>query len=629
MHTIRHFSKSVALLATLFVMTALPVQGEDAPASPREKELIAVLRSDAPAAEKAITCKLLAIHGSDEAVPELAKLLPNEQLSSWARIALEAIPGEVADEALRNATATLKGKLLIGTINSIGVKRDAKAVELLSSQLQAKDAQVASAAAVALGKIGNDSATKSLQAALVTAPDNVRSAVAEGYVLCAERLHLEGKSAQAVTIYDEIRKADLPKQRVIEATRGAILARNQDGLPLLLEQFRSEDKKFFQLALTTAREFPGEELDKALVAELTKATPQRAALIIYAMADREETVILSAVLDASQQGPREVRLSALAALGRIGNVSCLSPLLKLATEDDDELAQAAMNALADISDETIDSEIVSSLSKTDAKSYPLLIQLVGRRRIEAVPDLLKALENSDDSIRAAALVALGETITLDQLSVLVAQFIKPKHPEDLPLAQQALKAASVRMPDREACAAKLTVALGEAPSEKKSAVLEILSEVGGSNSLKTLGEAAMSNDPQLQDTASRLLGKWNGVDAAPVLLALAKDAPAEKYQVRALRGYIGLARKFTMPEKQRVQMCQTAFDVSRRPEEQKLVLSVLTLHPSWGGLKLSIKAIQIPHLKKEATQSALAIAKKLKRKGAPVEKLLSPAGLEL
>lgn len=629
MHTIRNFSMSAAFFAALFVVTALPVQGEDAPDSSREKELLAVLRSDAPAAEKAITCKLLAIHGSNEAVPDLVKLLPNEQLSSWARIALEAIPGEASEKALRNATKTLKGKLLIGMINSIAFKQDADAVELLTSRLQDKDVGVASAAAVALGRIGNPAATKSLREALTTAPENIRSDVALGCVLCAERLHSEGKSAEAVKLYDEVRNADLPKQRIVEATRGAILARNQDGLPLLLEQFRSEDKTFFQLALTTVREFPGGEVDKALVAELAQASPQRAALIIHAMADRKETVVLAAVVNASKQGPKQVRLAALDALGRVGNASSLFDLLEVANENDEDLSQAAMDALASLPDETVNAKIIALLSKSEEKNYTLLIQLVGRRRIGAIPDLLKALENSDQSIRSAALVALGETITLDQLSLLVAQFVSPKHPEDVSVAQQALKAASVRMPDREACASELAVALKKAPSEKKSAILEVLSEVGGSNSLKTLGEAAMSDDPQLQDTASRLLGKWNGVDAAPVLLALAKDAPTEKYRVRALRGYIGLARKFTMPVKQRIQMCQAAFDASTRPEEQKLVLSVLTIHPSWPGLQFAIKAMQIPHLKDDATQTSLDIAKKLKIKGAPVEKLLSPAGLKL
>ena len=37
-------------------------------------------------AKKAIACKQLAIHGTKQAVPELAKLLHDEQLASWARI---------------------------------------------------------------------------------------------------------------------------------------------------------------------------------------------------------------------------------------------------------------------------------------------------------------------------------------------------------------------------------------------------------------------------------------------------------------------------------------------------------------------------------------------------------------
>ena len=38
----------------------------------KEGDLIAVLQSDAPKSEKAITCKRLAIYGTEQAVPSLA-----------------------------------------------------------------------------------------------------------------------------------------------------------------------------------------------------------------------------------------------------------------------------------------------------------------------------------------------------------------------------------------------------------------------------------------------------------------------------------------------------------------------------------------------------------------------------
>ena len=487
---------------------------------------------------------------------------------------------------------------------------------------------MASAAAVALGRIGNSAATKSLRESLATADGKVRSAVAEGCVLCAERLHADGKADEAVLVYDEVRKADVPKQRIIEATRGAILARGQAGIPLLLEQFQSPDKKMFQLALGTAREFPGGEVDKALAAEMAKATPDRAALIIQAMADRKETVVLASVLEAAGSGPKAVRLSAIDALARVGNASCLPVLLTAAVDADGDLATAAKSTLADLPGENVNSQIVALLAKAQGKQYPLLIQLVGKRRIEATAVLLKALDHSDEVVRGAALKALGETVALNQLSVLITQVNSPKRADDAPAAQQALKVASIRMPDREACAAELAKALDRAPATTKGTLLEILSEVGGTKALNTIGSAAKSKDAELQDIGSRLLGKWNSVEAAPVLLDLVKTAPEEKYQLRALRGYIGLARKFDMPDAQRAEMCQKAFDASRQPAEQKLVLEVLKLKPSIEGLKLAIKAKQIAELKDDATQATLVIAQKLSGKGDEVKELLSKAGID-
>lgn len=628
MHFTNTFTRSVAVLATLVAMAASSADAADQKTSQKEKELLTVLRSDSPAAEKAITCKLLAIHGSSAAVPDLAELLPNPQLSSWARIALEAIPGEAADEALRQAADSLEGILLVGTINSIGVRRDEAAVEVLAARLQDKDAEVASAAAVALGKIGNAPATESLRGALAGAPVKVRSAVAEGCVLCAERLHADGKSAEAVEIYDEVRNAEVPKQRIIEATRGAILARNQEGIPLLLELLRSDDKGLFQLGLSTAREFPGAEVDKALAAELDSAAPGSAALIIVAMADRPETVVLPAVLKAAEDGPKQVRLAAIRALGRVGDASCLSTLLDAALDADADLTQAAKGALVGLASEKVDAQIVALLPKAKGKSYPLLIELVGQRRINAVPDLLEALDHSDQSVRSAALIALGETVSLKRLSVLISQVVAPKRREDAAVAQQALKAASVRMPDREACAAELATALERSPAAAKTTLLEILAEVGGTKALQTLASSAKSRDSQLQDDGSRLLGKWNSIAAAPVLLDLAKTAPETKYQIRSLRGYIGLARKFNMPERERVAMLQKAFDTASRIDEQKLVLDVLKLRPSAAGLKLAVNAMQVAELKEAATEATLVIAQKVGGKGVDVSELLSKAGLD-
>ena len=62
--------------------TAVLLAGDQG-ASSKENELLKTLRTAAPA-DKALACKHLAIHGSQPLVPDLAPLLANEQLASWA-----------------------------------------------------------------------------------------------------------------------------------------------------------------------------------------------------------------------------------------------------------------------------------------------------------------------------------------------------------------------------------------------------------------------------------------------------------------------------------------------------------------------------------------------------------------
>ena len=293
----------------------------------KERELIRVLQSNAPPAEKAIPCKQLAIYGTKEAVPALAPLLADPQLASWARIALEAIPAPAADDALRDAMGKLQGKLLVGVINSIAVRRDPKAVPELVKALKDADSEVASAAAVALGRIGGAEAAKALNQSLASAPDAVRPAIAQGCILCAEKLLAQGKSADAVKLYDAVRAAKVPQQKMLEATRGAILARQSNGLPLLLEQLRSPDKALFGIGLRTARELPGHLVTQALAAELPRTSPERQPFLLLALGDRSDDAVLPAVLAAAGRGPQKLRLTAVGILDRLGNSASIPVLL--------------------------------------------------------------------------------------------------------------------------------------------------------------------------------------------------------------------------------------------------------------------------------------------------------------
>ena len=576
-----------------------------------QQALIETLRTgEAP--QKALACKQLAVWGDKQAVPALAPLLLDPQLISWARTALEAIDDPAAAQALRDALGKVHGRQLVGVINSIGVKRDAAAVDSLVALLKDADADVASAAATALGHVGGTAAAKALEQSLAGSAAAVVGSVAEGCVLCAEKFLADGKTDQSVRLYDLVRKSSAPKQRILEGTRGAILARGSAGLPILIETLRSSDKAMLNLGLGTCREMPGSAVTDALVAELGRATPDRQALLVLAVADRGGPSALAAVLAAAKAGPEKVRLAAIRSLKRIGDASCAPVLLDAAMGSSPELAQTAMSVLADLPAKEVDDAVVAQLQKAEGKMRLVLIELAGQRHIEAaMPALLKAAGDADAQVRLAAIAALGSTVGPGDLGLLVGRTAKPGDAQEAAAAWKALGAAAVRMPDREACADKLIGAMASAPVASKCSLLEIVGAVGGDTALRAVSAGAKSADAQVQDAAYRVLGEWTTSDAAPQLLALSKESGNDKLQVRALRGYLRIARQFDIPNAQRLAMYREGLATARRDDERRLAVEVLLRIRTPESLTLAVGHLGDPALRETAGRVAIGISDKI------------------
>lgn len=178
--------------------------------------------SNSPEFQKAKACQRVGELGAKEAVPALSALLGDEHLSVYARYGLEPIDDPSADDALRSALSKLEGDRLIGVINSIGKRRDAKASAALAKMIDGSDAGMARAAAAALGSIGGMSSLKHLQTALTKTSGMTRRAVADASLVCAERLLAEGHRDQALAAYTALSAPDIPKPVRLAAMQGII-----------------------------------------------------------------------------------------------------------------------------------------------------------------------------------------------------------------------------------------------------------------------------------------------------------------------------------------------------------------------------------------------------------------------
>jgi HEAT repeat protein len=162
----------------------------------------------------------LALIGSESSVPQIAEFLADPELSTPARNALEAMPRARAGQALRDSLRHLRGTLKAGVLNSLGNRRDAAGLRPLVAALRDPDAEVAAAAAAALGNLGTPRAGKALRAFYPQASEPVRLKTADAALTCAERLRSDGKPKDSLALYEMLAAADGPGWVKAAAIRG-------------------------------------------------------------------------------------------------------------------------------------------------------------------------------------------------------------------------------------------------------------------------------------------------------------------------------------------------------------------------------------------------------------------------
>jgi len=602
-----------ALLIGLLFAAAMRSAEQTEPAAQRqENELIAVLESDVPRKAKADACRQLAVFGTKEAVTPLAALLGDEELSHMARYALEPIPDPAVDEALRDALAKLKGRPLVGVIGSIGVRRDAKAVEALTTKLGDRDAEVAQATARALGSIGNLAAAKALRKALESACAGNQLALCEGLLRCAEHLARRGRSEQAISIYDQLRKLRAPHQIRAGAVRGAILARGNQGLALLRRHLHDDDSILFSAAVQSALELPGSEVTEALTAELKGLPADNQILVIQTLGKRGDSAALPALFDAAKCDDKGVRVAAIRALPEIGSASAVPVLAELLADGDSEVSQAAQDALAAIPGDKADVAVMAMFNSGKSSLRLIALELIGRRRMTAsIPVLLEAATGDDVEVRRAALRKVGELGGPPELPALLDVLMQLNSSEDLKAAEQALRAVCAKDDDPQSHSEILINRLVEAGSVQKGSLLRVLGGIGGTKALKVVRLAVNDPDSEVRSVAISVLCAWKTPNAALDLLALTMTSPEPSRKTAALRGYIRLIRDESLSTEEKVLMCSVANTLVQRDEENKLLLGVLGTVPAVEALSMVMAHLDNPANRDEASFAAVAISEKI------------------
>ena len=172
-------------------------------------------------------------------MPALAALLDNPKTEHLARYALERIPDPAAEAALlAKLNQARDAKTKTGLISSLGIRRSNQAVNALA-QIAAADKNLSQAAVHALGLIGTSDAAAALQTVRGSLAGELRPHVLNAMAICADQLTKDGKTKEALVLYEMLYAKDNPSLIRVAALTGisqTSASRFQEILPFAVMQ---------------------------------------------------------------------------------------------------------------------------------------------------------------------------------------------------------------------------------------------------------------------------------------------------------------------------------------------------------------------------------------------------------
>lgn len=579
-----------------------------------EGKLLAVAQDPATTfAAQAEIGKMLWKIGTVRSVPVLAKWLPDEKLNNVARFGLERIADPLAGKTLREALPGVTGKALIGVINSIGERRDADAVKLLKPLAIGANTEAANAAIAALGKIGTRDAVFVLQAT-----PNKSLLVYQSLLVAANgAASRKGGLKEAQAIYRPILdNKTAPLAARLAAARGLLNGDTMQAAPLVLELLRNDEADLRAVAarFVHTSDVPTRQLTAG--AEALPASGQ--ALLLVALADRNDPALLPVLLRAGASTDADVRRAALRAFAPLqGNADAVLLLAKaVARGADNTEKDAARYGLYAMRGKAVDEAIVAAIPGAESDVKRELVNALGQRYSKSAKPLLFQLAgDSNLGAQDAALNALGEVAANDDYAAVVKLLLALPNNNGRGGAENMVSRLAKQIPIEADRTAPLLAGLAGATVDTRISLLKVLAGLGGTAALDAVRTDVQNADPKIQEAAIRALSNSPDPGAMPALLDIAGNNARPVLRVLSLRGYLRLAEAQTKDVGAKaVEIYAPAVKLASEAQEKKTIISGLSKINSPEALTLIVPWLDDENVRGEAALAALGIAKNISGK---------------
>ena len=574
--------------------------------------LAAALKTAANPEIKSFLINQLQLIGHDDVVPALSEYLTDTRLCDPAARALVAIHTPAAGMALAKALPSAAAAERVTLLLALGEIRQNSAVKDILVYAQGEDHPARLAAWFALANIGDPAAIDVLRQATYSALAYERLKANSFFLLLARRLAELGQPDLGEKICRDLLAARLPNNEinVNSAALGSLVTiLGERALPDLLKAIDHNNLAFRAAALNLAGAIAGPAATRAWIEKMNAVSPVKRAEIVEMLGQRGDKAALGDLIGTLKDADQTVRLAAIKAVVQLGGPSALQNLVAALSPDNADDIKAAQQALQLLSGEAVVQAAAAALPQAPAPIQKTLLQLLSVRHAQGCASEVFALtKNADASVRLAAMQALGNIAGPSDLPQVMRLFLETKDSAEKAAAQQALVTSACQIQDADQRTEPILRVLDQSAGDQRTALLEVLANVGGNKALRAVAADVSSTTPAVREAALRALANWSDPEAIPELLQVVKTQNDTTSQALAAQGCVRLMDSAEMTPEKQLAVYRELMAAVKRPEEQKLVLAGLANIRTIEALKFAASYLSQSAVQTEAIQAVAKIA---------------------
>ncbi|RRB01024.1 DUF1080 domain-containing protein [Larkinella rosea] len=560
---------------------------------------------------KAFVISQLQIVGKDDAVVYLKPYLNDERLCAPAVRALVKINTPSAEKAVLQALKESQGTTQLSLVKALGDSRYQPAASALIPLVGESDKKVSKVAMYALARLAAPAAGPVLAKAAQESgyTYDVTEATAS-YLDYLHQLAVSGKKPQADALARKLLQESVGDKQVHTRTAALRLLvdfNKEKSLPLLTAAVADPSAQYRVAALKLATGLKNKAVNAQLAKLIEKNTGAIQADLITQLGATGDPALTSALGTGLKSADQAVRLAAISAVAQTGQQTALPALLELMKRGSSADITAVKDAILTIKGPQVVAQVTHSLTSMPAEARAALLSILGARAAESsVQQVMAQAQEKDSAISLAAAAALPSLVTKEQLPQLVTLLTNATQPKAIRSLQQAIVAATVSAGDSSQRTDLLVETMQQAPTAAQARFLGTLAGVGGPKALQIVQQSFDKGDGMVQPAAVAALADWTTPDAAPALLAIARQNSVAAES--ALNGYIAMINRLSFPADQRLLLLRDAMDVARTPQQKVEILKGVSRCRTFLALVFAGQYLDDPALQQQAAVTVWAVA---------------------